>query len=116
MHFPITLVTLVAPLIVSAAPWKRALSSADLQILSKWCEGRVIRSGPKPCVIEFAELLEQVESQFYTEALAKFHTSNFQEAGFTLGDLPMQQITLIMNDEATHATALGVRDTTIRLG
>jgi hypothetical protein len=47
MHFPITLVTLVAPLIVSAAPWKRALSLADLQVLSKWCGGRVIRSGPK---------------------------------------------------------------------
>ncbi|KIM75680.1 hypothetical protein PILCRDRAFT_666135 [Piloderma croceum F 1598] len=89
MHFPITLVTLVAPLIVSAAPWKRALSSADLQVL------------------KFADLLEQLESRFYTEALAKFQTSDFQEAGFTSGDLPIQQITLIMNDEATHATALG---------
>ena len=51
MHFPITLVTLVAPLIVSAAPWKRALSLEDLQVLSKWCGGRVIRSSPKRLLV-----------------------------------------------------------------
>jgi hypothetical protein len=59
--------------------------------------------------------LEQFESRFYTEALAKFSTSDFQEAGFTSGDLAIQQIKLIMNDEAIHATALGVRGTMIHL-
>jgi hypothetical protein len=53
--------------------------------------------------------LEQLESTFYTQALQKFAASDFQTAGFSSAQIPIQQFTQIGGDEATHSIALQVR-------
>ena len=58
---------------------------------------------------EFADVLEQFESQFYQQALQKFQASDFTAAGFVDANLPVQQFTAIQTDEASHQTALEVR-------
>lgn len=55
---------------------------------------------------EFANVLEQLESQFYAQALAKFQASDFTSAGFSDAQVPIEQFTAIGNDESTHATVL----------
>jgi len=87
MRFSITLIALAAPLLVSAAPVKR-IAAQDLAVL------------------QFADVLEQLESNFYSQALKKFQASDFTAAGFTSAQVPIQQFTQIGNDEATHSTAL----------
>ena len=57
---------------------------------------------------EFADVLEQFESQFYQQALKKFQASDFTSAGFVDAQVPVQQFTQIQLDEATHQTALEV--------
>ncbi|KAH9175126.1 ferritin-like domain-containing protein, partial [Lactarius sanguifluus] len=56
--------------------------------------------------LEFAHVLEQLETQFYKEALTKFQPSDFTAAGFTSADIPVQQFTAIQSDEAAHIAAL----------
>lgn len=58
---------------------------------------------------EFANVLEQLETQFYTQALQKFQESDFITAGFTDAQIPIQQFTAIQSDESTHTTILAVR-------
>jgi hypothetical protein len=58
--------------------------------------------------IEFADVLEQLESTFYAQALQKFKESDFQAAGFSSAQIPIQQFTQIGGDEATHSTVLQV--------
>lgn len=57
-------------------------------------------------VLQFADVLEQLESQFYAAGLKKFSDSDFTAAGFTASALAIQQLTNIQSDEATHATVL----------
>ena len=56
----------------------------------------------------FADVLEQLESQFYSQALAKFNESDFIAAGFTNAQLAIEQFVIIQDDEATHSIALRV--------
>ncbi|EMD41001.1 hypothetical protein CERSUDRAFT_80642 [Gelatoporia subvermispora B] len=80
---------LVAPLLVSAAPLRRqAANSTDVLVL------------------QFADVLEQFESQFYSQALSTFVEQDFIEAGFIDATLPIQQFTSIQSDESTHDSAL----------
>jgi hypothetical protein len=53
--------------------------------------------------------LEQLESKFYSEALAKFQESDFTAAGFPSAQLAIEQFVSIQSDEATHSLALEVR-------
>ncbi|KAH9049257.1 ferritin-like domain-containing protein [Lactarius deliciosus] len=78
----------VAPIAVSAAPFRRGTDNGTLLVL------------------QFAHVLEQLETQFYQQALAKFQPSDFTAAGFTSADIPAQQFTAIQSDEAAHVTAL----------
>jgi hypothetical protein len=87
MRFSTALIALAAPFLVSAAPVKR-IAAGDLAVL------------------QFADVLEQLESTFYSQALQKFKDSDFLAAGFTSAQIPIQQFTLIGSDEATHSTAL----------
>jgi len=87
MHFSIAFVGLVAPFLVSAVPFKRA-APEDLVVL------------------QFADVLEQLETNFYTQALKKFSASDFITAGFSTPEIAVQQITQISIDEATHHTTL----------
>ena len=58
--------------------------------------------------VEFADVLEQFESQFYAQALQKFQTSDFTAAGFSDVQVPIQQFQAIMSDEQAHDTILQV--------
>ncbi|KAI0698882.1 ferritin-like domain-containing protein [Cytidiella melzeri] len=79
---------LVAPVLVSALPVRRAADPNDILVL------------------QFANVLEQLETQFYTQALQKFVAEDFITAGFADPTIPIQQFTSIQNDEATHTTIL----------
>jgi hypothetical protein len=57
-------------------------------------------------VLQFADVLEQLESQFYAAGLQQFQSSDYTAAGFTSSQLAIQQITNIQSNEATHDTAL----------
>lgn len=55
---------------------------------------------------QFAHVLEQLETQFYAQALKAFQASDFTTAGFNNPQLVVDQLTFIANDEATHTTVL----------
>ncbi|KAH8105484.1 ferritin-like domain-containing protein [Cristinia sonorae] len=83
-----SLIALAASSLVSAAPVRRAADPQDLLVLT------------------FAHVLEQFETQFYTQALAKFQEPDFTTAGFSNAQVPIQQFTAIQGDEATHTEIL----------
>ncbi|EKM59598.1 uncharacterized protein PHACADRAFT_250200 [Phanerochaete carnosa HHB-10118-sp] len=88
MRFSANFVALAAPLLVSALPFKRTASANDLLVL------------------KFAQVLEQLETQFYTEALQTFQEIDFITAGFATAEIAIQQFTAIQSDESTHTTVL----------
>jgi len=51
---------------------------------------------------EFAAVLEQLESQFYAEALQKFSESDFQNAGFSSIQVVQEQITYVSPNLSAH--------------
>jgi len=57
-------------------------------------------------VLQFAEVLNQLESQFYTQALDKFKDSDFTAAGFHVTDVPTQIFKEIQLDEQAHISFL----------
>lgn len=126
MRFFTSIIALAAPLFVSAAPWKRGSSSAATNLLvfrmspfflSMLCSRFVfftpgyIRPGLTPIIFphtEFADVLEQLESQFYAEALLAFKESDFTAAGFSNPQIAIEQFLSIQKDEETHARTLEV--------
>ncbi|KAF8607786.1 hypothetical protein BDV93DRAFT_435554 [Ceratobasidium sp. AG-I] len=90
MQFLTLLAGFSAPLLALAAPMKypRAASANDITVL------------------KFANVLEQLETEFYKQALAKFQESDFTAAGFVSASVPVQQFNSIAVDEATHTTVL----------
>ncbi|KAF8883442.1 ferritin-like domain-containing protein [Infundibulicybe gibba] len=83
-----TFILASAPLLVSAAP--------ALNIHSK-------RAAIDVTVFKFADVLEQLESSFYSAAISKFQASDFSAAGFTSTQIPLEQFKSIQADEATHS-------------
>lgn len=57
-------------------------------------------------VFQFADVLEQLESQFYQEALSKFVEQDFVAAGFSSAAIATEQFSVIQADEAAHSVAL----------
>jgi hypothetical protein len=57
-------------------------------------------------VFKFADVLEQLEAEFYKQALAKFVEGDFTAAGFTSSAVAVEQFTRIQSDEATHSVVL----------
>jgi len=89
MRFSTTLLAAAVPLAAYAAPVsKRQIAAIDVTVL------------------QFADVLEQLESQFYAAGLSQFQSSDYTAAGFTASSLAIQQITNIQSNEATHDTAL----------
>ncbi|KAF5363560.1 hypothetical protein D9756_000950 [Leucocoprinus leucothites] len=86
----VSLALATSPFLVSAAP---------ARIYGK-------RAAADITVLKFADVLEQLESSFYSQALQKFQESDFTSAGFSSSDIPIQQFKLIQGDEATHSTVL----------
>ncbi|KAJ4472005.1 ferritin-like domain-containing protein [Lentinula aciculospora] len=91
MRFSTYLLAAAVPLAANAAPLratKRQAAAIDVTVL------------------QFANTLEQLESQFYAAGLSKFQDSDFSAAGFAASSIAIQQITNIQSDEATHASIL----------
>lgn len=84
---------LAAPLFVSAAPIRRqsALTPAQQQDLT---------------VLNFANVLNELEMSFYMQAVAKFSASDITSAGFSNALLVQQQISNIVADEGNHINAI----------
>ncbi|EIN10272.1 hypothetical protein PUNSTDRAFT_142336 [Punctularia strigosozonata HHB-11173 SS5] len=91
-----SLLAVAAPALISARPVRRTASATDILVL------------------KFADVLEQLESQFYSQALQKFQESDFTSAGFSNAAIATEQFTAIQSDEATHASIL--EDTITSLG
>jgi len=53
-------------------------------------------------VMQFASVLEQLESEFYQQGIAKFSDSDFENAGFSSVQIVQEQLTTIQGDEASH--------------
>lgn len=110
MRLSASFVTLAASLMVSALPMRRqtAASSTDVLVLRKWDSCPILGTPRLILVAEFADVLEQMESEFYSQALAKFQASDFTAAGFSDVEVAIQQFTAIQLDESTHDTVLQV--------
>jgi len=79
------------PFVVKAAPVLQSRQSA---------------TATDTLVLQFAEVLNQLESQFYQQANAKFNDSDFASAGFHVTDIPERIFAEIQVDEQTHLTFL----------
>ena len=91
----ISLATL--PLVVRAAPLLQSRQGPDTNTLVLRQSSTTVLVPPKntlsfysPFHLEFAEVLNQFESQFYAKALEKFQDSDFAAAGFSVTDVPKE--------------------------
>ncbi|KAI0288262.1 ferritin-like domain-containing protein [Russula brevipes] len=82
------LFAVLVPLLVSAAPLQRGVDPGTVQVL------------------QFAFVLENLETEFYRQALAKFKSSDFNTAGFSSADIAIEQFTAIQFDESSHVSVL----------
>ncbi|KAK2462308.1 hypothetical protein APHAL10511_005614 [Amanita phalloides] len=57
-------------------------------------------------VLKFADVLEQLESAFYSQAIFKFQDADFTSAGFISSQIPLEQFVSIQSDEQTHSQVL----------
>jgi hypothetical protein len=90
MRFSTAFIALSAPFLVSAAPARFYGKRAEADVL----------------VFKFADVLEQLETQFYQQAIAKFQDQDFINAGFGDVQIPVQQFVQILDDESTHSVVL----------
>lgn len=90
MRFSAPLIAVAAALIVNAAPVKvtRAVSNTTIAVL------------------KFAELLEQLETEFYKQALNKFQPADFTAAGISVPDVAIQNFQSILVHESAHVAVL----------
>jgi len=85
MRFSSAFVALAAPfLLVSAAPAFKRADPTDVLVL------------------KFAHVLEQLETQFYNDALKKFKAEDFLKAGFSTSEVPIEQFKSIVAHEQAH--------------
>jgi hypothetical protein len=78
-----------APLLVSARPIRTRAASANDAL-----------------VFQFANVLEQLETEFYAQGIAKFKDADFTAAGFSSSLIATQTLTTIQLDESTHTTVI----------
>jgi hypothetical protein len=90
MRFVTIIVALAAPLLVSAAPTRHKRASDN-----------------DKTVLKFAEILEQLETEFYKQALAKFTTpKDFTDAGISVPEVAIQNFQAIFSHESAHTQFL----------
>lgn len=82
------------------------LSSLVLSSLALPVKRQSNGTSPDLLVLQFANVLEQLETSFYSQALSKFQESDFTTAGFSDPQVPIQQFQSIANDESTHTTTI----------
>jgi hypothetical protein len=90
MRFSTAFIALSAPFLVSGAPARFYGKRSEADVL----------------VFKFADVLEQLETQFYQQAIAKFQDQDFIDAGFGDVQIPVQQFVQILDDESTHSVVL----------
>ncbi|KIY63612.1 hypothetical protein CYLTODRAFT_402955 [Cylindrobasidium torrendii FP15055 ss-10] len=64
------------------------------------------RAAQDVLVFQFADVLEQLETQFYSAALGKFQEADFTKAGFAAASIATELFQGIQQDEAAHSQAL----------
>jgi hypothetical protein len=89
MRFATVAAVFTAPLLVSAIPMKVKRASDNDKL-----------------VLQFAEVLERLETQFYQEALGKFVEADFIAAGITVPDVAIQNFQAILSHEQAHTAFL----------
>lgn len=89
MRFSTVFTSLALSLLASAAP-TRFSRRAEADIL----------------VLTFADVLEQLEKEFYRQGIEKFTEADFVAAGFTNPQAVIQTLQTIQESEATHSTVL----------
>lgn len=82
------------------------LSTFGLAALALPVKRQSNSTSPNLLVLQFANVLEQLETTFYSQALSKFQQSDFTTAGFSDPQVPIQQFQTIANDESTHTTTI----------
>lgn len=107
MRFSVPLIALAASLTANASPIKvtRDVSATTVTVLSTYnvfSNTHCPSTDSVPIVVEFAEILEQLETQFYTQALAKFQPSDFTAAGISVPDVAIQNFQDILAHETAH--------------
>jgi len=90
MRFATLAAAFAAPFLVSAVPTKYKRASANDKL-----------------VLQFARVLEELESEFYKEALAKFVPKDFTDAGISIPDIAIQNFKAILSHETAHTQFLG---------
>jgi rubrerythrin len=108
MRYSTLFASVSCPLLALAAPMKypRAASANDITVLSRSCFFSKTLCALNTLLPEFANVLEQLETEFYKQALAKFKESDFTAAGFVSASVPVEQFNSIATDEATHTSTL----------
>jgi len=91
MRFSTIAAAFVLPLAATAAPIRRQTATVAPNDL---------------LVLQFAELLERLEAQFYQEALDKFSDEDFAAAGISVPDVARQNFQGILEHELVHAQFL----------
>jgi len=91
MHYSSILAVLASSVLVSARPVRHNRRDAQANIQT---------------VFQFAQVLNQLESSFYSQAISKFQDSDFTNAGFSSSQMVTQILTQIQADEDTHIQAL----------
>lgn len=118
MHLTIFFISFLAPLRITSIYFRAMVFTslyslcgagfALLQLLAPVTARPVARSTSSSTLLalQFANVLEQLESTFYAQALQKFNQSDFTAAGFASAQIPLQQFQAIFKDEAIHTTTL----------
>jgi hypothetical protein len=57
---------------------------------------------------DIAAVLENLDTTFYKESLAKFQPKDYIDAGFKSSDIPTTELTIVGSEEAAHAQILEV--------
>lgn len=105
MYIP--LVVFVCLTSVFSSPLKHD-PETDIQVLGTLCALVTNRVTDRAIILALANVLEQLESAFYTQALQRFNVSSFEAAGYASSQIPIQQFQAVASDESTHAITLQV--------
>lgn len=106
MRFATLAAALLAPSLVSAAPTlRKRASDNDKTVLSayQWHQKLVyLLIQLVFFYVEFAEVLEQLETEFYNQALNKFKDQDFKDAGISIPNVAIQNFQAIAAHEKAH--------------
>lgn len=115
MFFAAILPAFLLTSVVSGAPIRRqAASDTDILVFSEYAIPPLGNQDSNGALSEFADVLEQLETDFYKQALTKFQDSDFTAAGFGNTAIPKELFSTIQGDEAAHTSIIG--STLVSLG